>query len=760
MKISIFLSILFCAAIQNLAYSKIHFVNILATGTASGENWANAFTELQQGLLSSVKGDTVWVAKGTYFAAFDTKRTRSFEIPKGVVVLGGFAGTETAFFQRNFEINKSILSGDIGVKGDRMDNVYHVIFIENADSTNVIDGLVIADGFASHPTISNPDTICGGAMLLKGVSNGQKINPRFRNCTFFNNQAKNYGGVFYSGSQYQEVVRPTFENCHFVNNFAFTGGAIYLGWGDKTFDYSLKNCDFIENKSKMEGSAVYFYTTSGNIFLENLTFERDSNAVFAGNGVLNVDKISNETKKVVVKNCVFKQCASKFGGGLVLIVPFQHNQTISITIDSCLFEQNFSNADNYEGSSISCQFGFGNADLLIQNCQFLSNKSGSMSGCLGISGYSNPQPIRAILKNNVFSINKSSFKRASVGNFLFTKNMDLTFQNCLFYKNDGGPVFNLADTSHTVNSFQNCTFFENGLWPIHRFGDSVSIKNKTISLVNCILWEHAPLESMFVSDGWTSKTIEGCSIKNSIVSVPNCVYQGVDIAGAGVQYQVYPKFRDTLNGDFRIPYCSPAVNSGDKNLVNPVLNQDLFGHQRVFGNQIDLGAIESRDSIISFNSTISDAILPNLSSGSIQITNVAGGWQPYFFEWNTGQTTSNLSNLLAGNYQISIKDSIGCTVSDTFLIKNIVSAFEETGNRPFFIFPNPIQATNSLIATDLNAKNLKFEILNNCGQLEKTVQFENPPFVFDNLNLKTGIHFYKILDKNGLLLFAGKIAVP
>ncbi|MCH7408415.1 gliding motility-associated C-terminal domain-containing protein [Belliella sp. DSM 111904] len=55
------------------------------------------------------------------------------------------------------------------------------------------------------------------------------------------------------------------------------------------------------------------------------------------------------------------------------------------------------------------------------------------------------------------------------------------------------------------------------------------------------------------------------------------------------------------------------------------------------------------------------------STGQASVT-PAGGWGGYTFAWDNGATTSQISNLEAGNYYVDITDAGGCTIREEFEI--------------------------------------------------------------------------------------------
>ena len=55
------------------------------------------------------------------------------------------------------------------------------------------------------------------------------------------------------------------------------------------------------------------------------------------------------------------------------------------------------------------------------------------------------------------------------------------------------------------------------------------------------------------------------------------------------------------------------------------------------------------------------------STGEISV-NISGGVPPYTFSWNTGDTSTVLTNLGAGGYSITVTDSTGCSAFDSFTV--------------------------------------------------------------------------------------------
>lgn len=249
------------------------YVDIDATGGANdGSSWADAFTDLQNGIDLAVPGIEVWVAEGTYVPG--ASRSDSF-VPKiGVRVYGGFVGGETIRQQRNFFDHATILSGEIGSTA-ATDNCYHVVRAEASNTTAMLNGLTITRGYANGGSIDNDGggvRARGGGVTLANVTildnyattgGGVMVNlggtVKAYNSSFINNQAPGFEGGGYYGST--ASAQPlTLVNCVFTGNSAWRGGGISLT--SVGLQPELINLSLSGNSAAGEGGGIYVNTTT------------------------------------------------------------------------------------------------------------------------------------------------------------------------------------------------------------------------------------------------------------------------------------------------------------------------------------------------------------------------------------------------------------------------------------------------------------------------------------------------------------------
>lgn len=198
-----------------------------AQGSGNCSNWANACT-LQTALTTAISGDEIWVKAGVYYPGAAGNRTATFTLKNGVALYGGFAGTESSRDGRDWQANKTILSGDVDGNDTNTDgnyiaetwndiqgeNAYHVVTGSGTDNTALLDGFVITAGQANY--LGWPNNAGGGMYNESG-------SPTLTDVTFTGNSA-DFGGGMYNDS----YTSPTLINVTFSGNSANEqGGGMY-----------------------------------------------------------------------------------------------------------------------------------------------------------------------------------------------------------------------------------------------------------------------------------------------------------------------------------------------------------------------------------------------------------------------------------------------------------------------------------------------------------------------------------------------------
>jgi len=317
------------------------YVDIEASGNNNGTSWDDAFNDLQSALDTALSGDQIWVAEGTYYPTAQTYlsdlRTATFQMTNGVAIYGGFDPSvgDDEFIERDWETNVTILSGDIGMVGDNIDNCYHVFYHPSdleLDSSAIIDGCTITDGNASGYND-------GG-----GMSNSY-ASPTISNCVFSNNSTNNEGG-----GMFNSYSSPTMTNCSFSNNKAYGGGGMY---NYRSSSPTLTNCIFSGNSASSDGGGLRNYASSPT--LTNCIFSGNS-AGASGGGMFNSESSPTAT------SCIFEgNTVTLHGGGMCNIGDSFP------TVTNCIFFENSA----HDGGGIR---NFFSSPTLI-NCTFIDNSA-------------------------------------------------------------------------------------------------------------------------------------------------------------------------------------------------------------------------------------------------------------------------------------------------------------------------------------------------------------------------------------------------
>lgn len=413
----------------------------------SGSSWASALENVQPAITLAANrvGDgtcpdiEIWVARGsykpTYLVNSADPRSATFQLTNRVALFGGFIGIESERAARDFD-NVTILTGDIGIIDDPVDNSYHVV---TGASGSILDGFTVTGGNANGNSGDNE----GGGMFNDGAS------TIVANCRFVDNTAMDFGAGMYNSKG-----SPTITNCTFLGNAALgtfngNGGGMYNLEASPT----VTGCTFLNNQATHDGGGLANSYSSPTV--EDCTFSENF-AAFGGG-------IYNYPNSLSVINCSFSANSATYGGGM-------YNQSASPQVTGC----------DFVGNSATNGGGIfnGAASPSIVNCTFEGNAA-EFGG--GVDNGSQSSPV---VTNCTFTGNASSGNGAALYN---GQNSSPVMTNCTFAGNsshgNGGAMYNDRGCQPSV---VNCIFFWDlsGATPTEIFSvDAESNPNVTYSVV-------------------------------------------------------------------------------------------------------------------------------------------------------------------------------------------------------------------------------------------------------------------------------------
>jgi hypothetical protein len=599
----------------------IWYVDAAATGNNDGSSWHDAFADLQDALAVAATGDEIWVAAGLYKPTADeTDREAAFHLLNGVALYGGFAGDESERHERDWEINTTVLSGDIdnndltdshGVVTDTVNivgaNSYHLVVGSGTDETAVLDGFAITAGLGNGEHVSPCGPACGGGMYTIAGS------PSLTNITFSGNRAT-WGGAMFNTN----LSNPDLNHVTFVSNSADQDGGGMYNWQNSS--PILNNVVFSNNSAHWGGG---MNSNDDSPKLVNVIFVGNSAAV-GGGGISASNSHADLTGVSFIGNS-----ANTTGGGF-------YNISGNPTLSNVSFSGN--NAGRQGGGMVN-RSGSPN----LTGVAFSGNSAGNEGGGMFNLNSSNPSLIAVIFEGNSAGQNGGGMQNTSSSN--------PTLTNVIFSGNSagyhGGGMINGNDSNPTIT---NVTFSGNraGL-P----GGGLSNHTSNPVVQNSIFWNNSSFGSVGAADANlhndnATPTISYSLIEGSNGSGPGWNNElGIDL---GNNLDADPLFIEppdpadapTLAGNLRLQIGSPAIDAGNNAYIAGVAT-DLDGRPRLFGPQVDLGPYEARYGTLEVNvvGQGSVEIAPDqaqyLYGDVITLTAVAGpGWR--FAGWSGDAT--------------------------------------------------------------------------------------------------------------------------
>jgi cysteine-rich repeat protein/predicted outer membrane repeat protein len=450
-----------------------------------GMIWLTAFKDLRMATERAatwIRDDRcfkteIWVAAGTYVPTKDGRREAAFSLYNNVAIYGGFAGNESSRDQRDWQNNKTTLSGDLDGNDesdqDRSENSYHVIRCKDIDETAVLDGFWLVGGFADE-SMYYAATHHSGAGIYNDNSS-----PTLVNLIIYDNRASNGGG----GMLNTNSSNPSLSNVYFMENRANDGGGMR-----NLFDSNpeLRDVAFIRNSVQGGGggmadmhncnprldSVMFFANFAGGsgggidkqhidyfnhefIFIYNDGTSIYNNVKFLQNTATYGGGLSQGSdSRSVLRNVVFSKNHAEVGGAMHLshttselsVVTFQAN-TASRTGETGDGETEFQ-----EGGGIYAS----QSELEIENAFFISNTADDSGGGILSSWEGETRLI-----NTLFAYNRAG---EYGGGISITENGNVEFRNVTLSDNRadtaGGAIY--SPSADSTLSLVNSIVWNNG----------------------------------------------------------------------------------------------------------------------------------------------------------------------------------------------------------------------------------------------------------------------------------------------------------
>ncbi len=533
---SVRLALLLLALVPASASARVIHVKAYASGNYTGESWANAYGTLRTGLAAAQGGDEIWVAMGVYLPANGTDREAYFQMKQGVAMYGGFAGWESALDQRDWNENETILSGDIGVKGNKEDNSHCVV---RGSSSATLDGFTISGANvwgagggmvneAASPLVANCKFIGNSTVDEGGGMRNIDSSPMITNCIFAGNVSRRGGGMF------NQSGAPLLLDCTFDRNRAETGGGLYNDGSSAT----LSGCTFVGNDSSgwSSGSGGGFYTRNSSPELTACSFFNNT-AYRLGAGLYTEDGSPSIT------DCTFEENKARQGGGMF-------SQGGAPAVARCIFRNN--RADNGYGGGMRNHL----TGAAVTFCTFDGN-SADYGG-----GMNNSGSVEMLVTNCIFTLNGAQ----KAGGAMVNSEGTVRVTDCTFSSNHGegwgGAILNDKGT----HLFQLCDIRQNSAGT----GAGIHTRGGPSSFINCEI-----ADNMAISTG-------GGVYINGAASFEMCmIRRNRAFSGGGI-------YADSGVGNAQVTDCTVSDNiaGGSGGGIDIRNGSPTFTSCRILGNSV------------------------------------------------------------------------------------------------------------------------------------------------------------------------------
>ena len=520
------------------------YVTTSGSEAANGTSWADAM-DLQTALAGGISGDVIYVGAGSYTPTSTTSsdpRDGVFELPSGVTLYGGFAGTETGadaaavLAARETSLIHStyatIIEGDIGTmrtetEANNGDNIKRLLYL-GAGGTATLDGLTVARAFNSASGAAEDG---GGLRAESGT------NMTLRNCRFIGHRSHD-GGAIVVKSTVASPATLMVTDCDFEDNEANTGGGIRVEAGGR----------LNATGSRFEGNDATFTGCCG------------------GGAIMGVGNASFR-----VTNCTFERNSANYDGGAIYV-----SEGGTLTATGSTFRENTA-ADNRFGSAIRLNSSAANPSTgTISRCSFFENAAtGTSTGTVYANTHSTLHVSNSVFAGNTIGTSAALYSEATTGTFI---------NNTVYGNRDrtsgaGTSAVRIRGTASTWVVANNIIYGNTGSHQVH----FEAATNKTMA--------HNLIQGNSIENGPTSRTgpLTAPMFATELFANLNAtdanylrLLQGIAAVNGGNN--------DYIDGD-----GSTTYTAGQGTAL-----KDRTGANRVSNTTVDVGAFESAPSTAPF----------------------------------------------------------------------------------------------------------------------------------------------------------------
>jgi hypothetical protein len=200
------------------------------------------------------------------------------------------------------------------------------------------------------------------------------------------------------------------------------------------------------------------------------------------------------------------------------------------------------------------------------------------------------------------------------------------------------------------------------------------------------------------------------------------------------------------NSPFTYSWSSGQTTENINNLNQGTYVVEIFNTQGC--SILDTFYINNSATYFVSDTVITDATCGTCANGSINITLLGAGVMTY--SWSNGATTQDISGLLPGIYTVTMNNSSGCTLVQTYIVDSTGTiSVEENFWNLFEIYPNPTTGMLYIHYSLREKSDLKLNIESVLGQI---VMVQSVPATQENrlevdlTSLERGIYFITLTN--------------